>query len=104
GREAQTNVLRVAAQRYGSSGVDFYTGPLDILGTAEIDAETCNLYDRIWSISRQDVEKFILCHCSTTPVTGNACDGYSIPQSILDWPGNPIVQANGQHQNMAPRL
>lgn len=104
GREAQTNVLRVAGQRYGQNGVDFYTGPLDILGTAEIDAETCNLYDKIWSVSRQDVEKFVLCHCSTTPVSGNACDGYSIPKSILDWPGNPLPQANGQNLNMAQRL
>src|SRR5688572_26593118 len=95
GREAQTQTLKVAAQRYRENGVDFWTGPLDDLGTASIDDETCDLYDQIWSISRAEVEKFKLCGCGTN--TDPVCDGYTIPQSILKWPGNPIPQNNGQH-------
>jgi hypothetical protein len=102
GREAQTQTLKVAAQRYRTGGVDFWTGPLDKLGTASIDAETCDLYDQMWMISRQEVEKFKLCGCGTS--TDPACDGYTIPQSILKWPGNPMPQSNGQHLIMENML
>ncbi len=100
GRESQTQTLKVAAQRYRTGGVDFWTGPLDSLGSAAIDAETCDLYDQIWSISRKEVEQFILCNCSNPTSTDPSCDGYQIPESILKWPGNPIVQINDQHKPM----
>lgn len=95
GREAQTQTLKVAAQRYRSNGVDYWTGPLDTLGTASIDAETCDLYDQLWSISRQEVELFRLCQCLNP--SDPSCDGYQVPESIKKWPGNPILQSNGQH-------
>jgi hypothetical protein len=98
GREAQTQTLKVAAQRYRSNGVDFWTGPLDSLGTASIDAETCDLYDQLWSISRQEVEKFRLCWDGNS-VDPN-CDNYQVPESIKKWPGNPIFQSNEQHKLM----
>jgi len=95
GREAQTQTLKVAAQRYRSNGVDFWTGPLDSLGAASVDETTCSLYDKLWNISRAEVEKFKLCGCTTS--TDPTCAGYTIPQSIMLWPGNPIPQSNGQH-------
>jgi hypothetical protein len=95
GREAQTQTLKVAAQRYRSNGVDFWTGPLDTLGSASIDAETCDLYDQLWSISRTDVELFRLCNCINP--NDPSCVGYQVPESIKKWPGNPILQSNGQH-------
>lgn len=98
GREASTTTLKVAAQRYRSSGVDYWTGPLDTLGTAEIDAETCELYDRLWSITRQEVELFRLCNCLQPD--DPACEGYTVPESIKRWPGNPIIQSGSQHLNM----
>ena len=98
GREAQTQTLKVAAQRYRANGVDFWTGPLDTLGTASIDAETCDLYDQLWQISRQDVELFRLCNCLNP--NDPSCDGYQVPESIKKWPGNPILENNGQHLNM----
>lgn len=98
GRDAQTQTLRLAAQRYRSNGVDYWTGPLDQLGTASIDAETCALYDKIWSITRQQVELFRLCNCIDPD--DPSCDGYTVPDVIKKWPGNPMIQANGQHLNM----
>lgn len=102
GRDLNTQTLKVAAQRYRSGGVDFFTGPLDVLGTAEIDAETCDLYDQIWSITRAEVEQFRLCNCIAPD--DPSCEGYSVPESIKKWPGNPIPQSNGQHLNMQPIL
>jgi hypothetical protein len=102
GRDQSTQTLRVAAQRYRSRGVDFWTGPLDRLGTAEVDPETCELYDQIWTITRQQVELFRLCNCIAPDDV--ACEGYSVPESIRRWPGNPIPQSNGQHLNMEPIL
>ena len=102
GRDANTQTLRVAAQRYRSGGVDYYTGPLDVLGTAEIDAETCDLYDQLWAISRSQVEQFRLCNCIDPD--DPSCEGYQIPEVIMKWPGNPVVQADGQHLNMQSLL
>lgn len=95
GREANTQTLKVAAQRYRANGVDYWTGPLDTLGSASIDAETCDLYDQLWQISRQEVELFRLCNC-INPADA-ACQGYQVPDAIKKWPGNPILQSNGQH-------
>jgi hypothetical protein len=98
GREAHTQTLKVAAQRYRTKGVDYWTGPLDNTGVGSVDAETCDLYDQIWSITRSEVEKFKLCHCDNP--SDPSCDGYQIPESITKWPGNPIIQSNGQHLSM----
>lgn len=102
GRDQNTQTLKLAAQRYRGSGVDYFTGPLDRLGTAEVDPETCDLYDQIWAITRQEVEQFRLCNCIAPD--DPSCDGYTVPESIQEWPGNPIVQANGQHLDMQPLL
>ncbi len=102
GRDLNTQTLKVAAQRYRSSGVDYFTGPLDVLGTAEIDPETCDLYDQIWSLTRTQVEQFRLCNCIAPD--DPSCEGYTVPESIKKWPGNPIPQSNGQHLNMQPIL
>jgi len=97
GVDQQTQTLKVAAQRYRTTGVDFWTGPLS-KGSANIDAETCNLYDRIWSITRSEVELFCLCNSATgTNQDDPSCEGYQIPKSIKEWPGNPSVQGGGQH-------
>ncbi|HIA36858.1 MAG TPA: hypothetical protein EYN89_09075, partial [Flavobacteriales bacterium] len=51
--------LRIAAQRYRSSGVDFWTGPLDTSGTAEISPENCAEWDKHFIISRAEVDQFV---------------------------------------------
>lgn len=104
GRDKQTQTLKVAAQRYRATGVDYWTGPLTTDGAASVTDQTCVLYDQIWSISRTEVEQFRLCNCIDPD--DPACDGYTVPDVIKNWPGNPIFQADGQHllmqNNLAP--
>lgn len=51
--------LKLAAQRFRSGGVDFWTGPLTQNGTAAVDGETCNEWDKHFKITRREVEEFI---------------------------------------------
>lgn len=94
------NQLKLAALRYRQVGVDYWTGPLTIDGTAAIDAATCSQYDKHFKIYRADVDEF-LSHCD--PVTGKfiPSEDYSIPPAILNWPahGDP---SKGQSYYLAP--
>jgi len=71
--------LRIAAQRYRGSGVDFWTGPLDTSGTAEISPETCAEWDKHFIISRAEVDQFVAWYNDPSSVVA----GYTIPKSIL---------------------
>ena len=46
------NQLKLAAQRYRQVGIDYWTGPLTIDGTAAIDEATCAQYDRHFKMTR----------------------------------------------------
>ena len=72
--------LKVAAQLYREKGTDFYTGPLDTLGTADIDAQTCKEFDRLWKVSRAEVALFRECYRHPKP------DCPPVPESIKNWP------------------
>jgi hypothetical protein len=78
-------LLKVAAQRYRANGPDFYTGPLDTLGTAEIDAAKCKEFDKIWKISRSEVSLHRFCKDPLNASNVN-CQGYQTPESIKNWP------------------
>src|SRR3954470_9687600 len=52
----QQGQLKVAAQTYRQSGNDYWPGPLD--DAANIDASTCNEWDRFWKINREDINRF----------------------------------------------
>ena len=92
--------LKCAAIRFRQVGNDFWTGPLTIDGTAAIDPATCMEYDKMYSITRAEVDEF-LANCD--PVTGapNTADGYEIPSSIANWPahGDP---SRGMSYYLAP--
>jgi len=94
------NQLKLAALRYRQVGIDYWTGPLTIDGTAAIDAATCSQYDKHFKIYREDVDEFIS-HCD--PETGAfiPSDDYTIPESIINWPahGDP---SKGQSYYLAP--
>lgn len=77
--------LKVAAQRYRNNGPDYYTGPLDTLGTAEIDAQTCKDFDKIWKISRAEAALHRFCTTAGNQTNVN-CQGYQTPESIKNWP------------------
>ncbi len=96
--------LKAAASLFGNGGVDYWTGPLDITGTAEINEEVCGEYDKFFEISRQDVAEFVLYNnVKNDPVKFAAAfpDDYSIPTSITDWPGNGRTESP---YNQAPIL
>lgn len=80
-------ILHTSAQTYRESGGDFWPGPLD--SNANIDANTSSNYNKVWKITRLQVDSFLL--------------GLSVPQVILDWPGNGDV-AKGQLRNLAPYI
>lgn len=66
--------LKVAAQTYRQSGNDFWPGPLNTTN-ASIESDACEEYDRIWKITRKEVEDFI-------------ADPTTITPTIREWPGN----------------
>ncbi len=68
--------LKLAAQRYRDGGVDYWTGPLTVDGTAAVDAETCVKWDRHFSITKAEVEAFI----------ANPGNSDYQTQVIKDWP------------------
>ena len=94
------NQLKLAAQRYRQVGIDYWTGPLTIDGTAAIDNAVCAQYDQFFKITRAEVDEF-LGHCD--PISGAyiSSDDYQIPPSILNWPAHGDVAA-GQSYYLAP--
>ena len=91
------NQLKCAAIRFRQVGNDFWTGPLTIDGTAAIDAATCMEYDKMYNITRAEVDDFLAnCDDNGIPVAG-----YEIPANILNWPahGDP---ARGMSYYLAP--
>lgn len=80
--------LKAAVSKFGA-GVDYWAGPLDTVGTAEIDAATCSEYDRFFEISRQEVLEFALYRQAVEEGTVEEdFPDYQPPQSIIEWPGN----------------
>jgi hypothetical protein len=91
------NQLKCSAVRFRQVGNDFWTGPLTIDGTASIDAATCMEYDKMYNITRAEVDDFLQnCDEHGIPVSG-----YEIPTNILNWPahGDP---ARGMSYYLAP--
>lgn len=93
--------LKAAVSKFGQ-GVDYYTGPLDTTGTAEINDSLCSAFDRFFELKRSDVALFNAYSQSVLAGT-DAVDfpNYQIPSTILDWPGNGNV-LKGQDFRIAP--
>ncbi len=94
------NQLKLAAQRYRQVGIDYWTGPLTIDGTAAVDNAVCAEYDQFYKITRAEVDEFIG-HCDPTTGAFIPSDDYQIPQSILNWPAHGDTDA-GQSYYLAP--
>jgi hypothetical protein len=89
-------ILKVAAHLY-HRGNDFWAGPLTSniagdgvnsigFGEGQIDPATCNLYDRFWVTTRNEVAAHYACK-----ILGECpSEGYVTPESIRNWPGNYI--------------
>ncbi len=94
------NQLKLAAQRYRQIGIDYWTGPLTIDGTASVDEATCAQYDQFYKITRAEVDEFL---SHTDPEDGHyvPSEDYNIPPSILNWPAHGDV-SKGQSYYLAP--
>ncbi|RLD44380.1 MAG: hypothetical protein DRI89_03325 [Bacteroidetes bacterium] len=94
------NQLKLAAQKFRQNGIDYWTGPLTVDGTAAISAATCAEYDKFFKITRQAVDDFL---SHTNPETGafEPSDDYTIPPEILKWPAHGDV-SKGQSYYLAP--
>ncbi len=90
--------LKCAAIRFRQIGNDFWTGPLTIDGTASIDPETCMEYDKMFTITRAEVDDFI---ANCDPETGLPLSGYEIPSSIMNWPAHGDI-SKGMSYYLAP--
>ena len=90
--------LKLAAQRYRQVGIDYWTGPISRID-ASIDAETCAEYDKLFEMTRAEVDEFIAWSTSTDPA--KEYPDYSIPESILNWPAHGD-ESLGQSYYLAP--
>ena len=91
--------LKCAALRFRQVGNDYYTGPLTVDGKASIDDATCARWDKIFKITRAEVDEF-LSHCD--PATGVPEQGYDIPSIIKNWPAHPTASDDGVAEYLAP--
>ena len=73
------NQLKCAALRFRQVGNDYYTGPLTVDGKASITPETCAKWDKIFKITRAEVDEFLYNYRA-----GNT--EAEVPTIITDWP------------------
>lgn len=86
--------LRISAMTYRQNGIDFWPGPLDP-STVDVDAATCNAYDKHWRFNRTDVDAFY----ANVVATQNG--DYAIPSWIKDYPGTAPSSAD-PYRYLAP--
>ena len=98
------NQLKCAAVRFRQVGNDYWTGPLTTDGTASISDVQCAKWDKLFKISRAEVDNFLM---QFKDGVYQPEDGYSIPKSIAEWPAHgdltekqsyylaPFFDANG---------
>ncbi len=77
------NQLKCAALRFRQVGNDYFTGPLTVDGKASITPETCAKWDKIYKITRAEVDEFL---AAFDPNTGKLADDYQMPTIIEKWP------------------
>ncbi len=90
--------LKLAAHRYRQVGVDYWPGPLTTDGTAAVTEQTCAAYDKMWYITRQEVDDFLAAY--DDPAIWETYKN-TIPTSITNWPAHGDVTL-GQSYYLAP--
>ena len=74
----QGGQIHAAAETYGQTGIDYWSGPLN---TSAATAPNPLQWDFVWKVDKSEVDDFIQNWNSP---------GYVIPSSITDWPGNSV--------------
>src|SRR5688572_1551434 len=85
--------IKVAAQTYRQTGIDFWSGPIDT-SIVNITPDQCQFYDRHWDVTKNGVIAFVNDEL-THP------DYLEIKDDVEDWPGNGNSSFN-QGQYLAP--
>lgn len=87
-----SGALHVAAQTYRQSGSDFFQGP--VMNSSSYSPVTDAQWDKVWKVNKTSIDSFLINAQNPIPF-------YSIPSSILNWPGNGNT-ALGQSPQLAP--
>lgn len=83
------NQLKLCAQRFRQEGIDFWTGPLKVDGTASVDEATCAEYDRFFKMNRLMIDEFVSeMNIDFENRTFQQNSGYTIPSEIMNWPAH----------------
>lgn len=93
-------ILHFAGERYQQLGHDFFPGPL---GNGGISQQTSTAYDRVWSISQDDVaQQIAYFNCLNDPECDPALEfpGHTVPDMFYSWPAHGDVGL-GQAYNLA---
>ncbi|MFT6814153.1 MAG: hypothetical protein ACJAZ3_000038 [Sphingobacteriales bacterium] len=83
--------LKIAAQTYRQTGVDFWPGPLDTV-SSNISQERCKFWDKHFKVNKLEIQRFMDNTISPDPT-------YIEPEVISEWPGQGGF---GETQNLAP--
>ena len=88
--------LKLAALTFRGRGNDFWTGPLTIDGSAEIDASTCQQYDNFFVSTRSDAQlhRSYFDALASETVDEEFPDGYAIPSYFFDYPAHGNTALN----------
>jgi len=96
------NQLKLAAQTFRERGNDFWPGPLTTDGTASIEPDVCQEYDKHFEITRAEVDEFLAYHEALKAGTAaQDFPDYEVPLSIQNWPAHGDV-TRGQSYYLAP--
>ncbi|MDZ4838504.1 MAG: hypothetical protein SGJ04_00715 [Bacteroidota bacterium] len=81
----ENNNLKLAAMTYRQSGSDFFPGPLDV-STAQIDGNQCRNWDRIYEMTRAEIDEF-----KNNPAL--------MTEAIRNWPAHNYNGGSGRTGN-----
>lgn len=91
---APANSLHLAAMTYRQGGSDYYPGPLDTV-SGKGDTAANAVYNRIWKVSRWEIEELKQKHADGSLANGS----YTPGTDILEWPAH----GSGDHsRQLAP--
>lgn len=95
--------LKLAAQKFRQTGIDFWPGPLTKDGLAYVSQDVCREYDKHFAISKDQVKVFReWWKCTQDPTCSAETEfpEYQIPDIIINWPAHG--PAGGYEYNLAP--
>ncbi len=86
--------LRVTGGRYRNYGTDYFTGPLKKYGSGmgTTTSDVCLEYDKHFVVTKNEVSEFKAWFQAkkdgNTELLNSQFKDYSVPRSIINWPGN----------------